>query len=71
MWYAAWKDCDGGKAGADRGEMGGKGQGLTYQEQYTGGQPLVSPFLNGWRLGTAAQLSSILSTEIELVSCET
>ena len=46
------------------------GQGLTYLGWDGGGQALVSPFLNGWRLGAAAQLSSILSTEIELVSCE-
>ena len=62
MWCAARKGCDGGQAGADRGEMGGKDWQFTIGDPTD--MPLVSPFLNGSSASAAAQLSSILSTEI-------
>ena len=59
MWCAARKGCDGGQAGADRGELGaGKDWQSTIGEPTD--MPLVSPFLNG---SAAAQLNSILSTD--------
>ena len=62
MWCAARKGCDGGQAGADRGEMGGKDWQFTIGDPTD--MPLVSPFLNGSSASAAAQLSSILSTGI-------
>ena len=63
MWCAARKGCDGGQAGADRGELGaGKDWQSTIGEPTD--MPLVSPFLKWRGVSAAAQLSSILSSEI-------